>query len=308
MPRVNAIPVPRGAASGGRGKRKVAAMPDRLSARAAFVRRLRKSLKPGLWVLGGLFGVLVLPALVRSAAGVPAVGSVGGGFADLAAAAGLRVRHIEIDGADATPQPLIEAALGVDIGAPILGVSERAIAARVMALGPVQSAIVERVLPDTLIVRVVERRPFAIWQQAPGKFVVISRDGAVIADQSAQAARKRDPSLLLVVGGGAPAASEALESALAAHVPVQTRVIAAERVDGLRWNLVLHDHTLVKLPGQDAAQAKALAALDDLQARMQLLDRPVETIDLREPGRMIVKPYPTAAAESGKRPKASGGT
>jgi len=75
-------------------------------------------------------------------------------------------------------------------------------------------------------------------------------------------------------------------------------VVAAERVDGLRWNLVLKDKAVVKLP--DVDEADAIGQLAALQASVQLLDRPVEAIDLRIPGRLVVKPYPVAKPDSGK--------
>jgi cell division protein FtsQ len=80
---------------------------------------------------------------------------------------------------------------------------------------------------------------------------------------------------------------------LAANGPVMARVAAAERIDGLRWNLILKNQTVVKLPADDPQTA--LATLASLQTSMALLDRPVQSIDLRLPGKMIVHPYPTPA-------------
>ena len=77
-----------------------------------------------------------------------------------------------------------------------------------------------------------------------------------------------------------------------------SHVVAAERVDGLRWNLVLKDRTVVKLP--DAGEADAIEQLAALQASIQLLDRPVEMIDLRIPGQLVVRPYPAPKPNSGK--------
>jgi cell division protein FtsQ len=71
-------------------------------------------------------------------------------------------------------------------------------------------------------------------------------------------------------------------------------VAAAARVDGLRWNLILRNNTLVKLPAENEQQA--IARLSQLQASIALLDRPVEVIDLRFAGRLIVHPYPSVAA------------
>jgi len=73
----------------------------------------------------------------------------------------------------------------------------------VAQLGPVQSVTVERILPGTLIVSVTARDPLAIWQDnnnVTPQFVLIDKDGAVITNQDAAAAKRREPSLLLLSG------------------------------------------------------------------------------------------------------------
>ena len=138
------------------------------------------------------------------------------------------------------------------------------------------------------------------WQtQAAGgaaKFVLIDKAGNVIADQDAAAAKRRDPALLLLVGQDAPQCAAALMAELQAQKTVFSRVVAAERIDGLRWNLTLRDGAVVKLPADDAPTA--LAQLAGLQSSMALLDRPVEWIDLRQPDKLVVHPYPAVGGHS----------
>jgi cell division protein FtsQ len=282
-----------------RKTKKPAIQQDRLTARTLFIRRVKRSLRPGMWFLGGLCVVMLGSEALRA---IPAVGSVnpGGtirhGFAAIAAVAGFRVQKIEILGADTTPLPVIEAALGIRQGEPSLAVSLTAAASRLAQLGPVQSAVVQRALPGTIIVTITERSPYAIWQtQAPdgaAKFVLIDKSGNVIANQDAALAKRRDPELLLFVGQDAPAHAAALMAELYAAPAVLAHVAAAERIDGLRWNLTLKNQTVVKLPVDD--EQNAIATLATLQASMALLDRPVESIDLRQPDRMVVHPYPAA--------------
>jgi cell division protein FtsQ len=281
-----------------RKPKKPAPQQDRLTARALFMRRLKRSLKPGIWFLGGLcvlaIGSEALRAIPTVAPVISPAGTIRHGFAAIAAAAGFRITKIEILGADTTPLPVIQSALGIAPGDASLGVSLSAAAARIAQLGPVQTAIVQRALPGTIIVTITERAPYAIWQTgtdtgAP-KFVLIDKQGNVIANQDAAAAKRRNPALLLLVGADAPANAAALMAELQQDRPVLTRVVAAERIGGLRWNLTLKDQTVVKLPA-DNAQA-ALDQLASLQTSMALLDRPVETIDLRLPGRLVVHPYP----------------
>jgi cell division protein FtsQ len=269
-----------------------------LKARTLFFRRVKRSLKPGLWVLGGIVVIAVVTQAMRAVPDIgPVIAPVGGvrhAVASLAAAAGFRVTNIQIIGAETTPLPVIEAALGVVAGDPILGFSMQDAVARIDQLGPVQSATIRRAWPGTLIVTVTERAPYAIWQTeaADGgiKFVLIDKAGNVIANQDAAAARRRNPALLLLAGADAPQNASTLMGELEAEPDVMSRVVAAQRVGALRWNLILKDQAVVKLPADGERQA--LSQLAALQGSMALLDRPVEFIDLRLAGKMIVRPGP----------------
>ncbi len=306
MPRLSAVrsaPVRQPSRpAGARAKAKKPSPPqDRLSSRALFMRRVRRNLKPGLWVLGAFVVIAIGSELFREmpAMGpvVSPVGSMRHGFGALAADIGFRVGSVKVIGADTTPMPVIEAALGVGPGDPILGFSLQNAAARIAQLGPIQTATVERALPNTLIVTVTERAPYAVWQTARAggaQFVVIDKKGNVIADQDAVAAKRRNPALLLLAGGDAPQNAGSLMTELTEFPTVRAHVAAAARVDGLRWNLILHNNTLVKLPSENEQQA--IARLSQLQANIALLDRPVEVIDLRFTGRLVVRPYPSPAA------------
>ncbi len=294
MPRVSATVKP-GARPAVASRRKTPAPQDRLTARKFFLRRMRRAFMPGVWLLGC---VVVLSVGVSAVRGVH-IGAVRGGnfgLAGLAADVGYRLTNIEIVGANATDPGALAQAIGVKKGDPSLGFSLAAVQARVAGLGPVQSVTVQRLLPSTLRVIISERAAFAVWQQSenPPAFVLIDKDGNIIADQNAAAAKRRQPNLLLLAGADAPAHASALMDELAAVPTVQARVAAAQRVDGLRWNLVLHDQAVVKLPADDAPAA--LAELAGLQKSMALLDRPVEVIDLRQPGRLVVRPYPAIAS------------
>ncbi|HTJ91217.1 MAG TPA: cell division protein FtsQ/DivIB [Acidocella sp.] len=288
--------------------KKAAPAQDRLSSRALFIRRLRRSLRPGLLLLGGLAVVSVIARLVTSIpAAAPktetASAAHGSGLASLGAALGLRISGVTITGAKETDMTLLRQAIDVHTGEPTFGFSLDAVRKRVEQLGPVQTATVERELPGTLVVSIVERNAFAVWQTGgtdgqPPKFELIDKQGNVITDQNAIVAKRREPWLLLLVGADAPQNAQALITELQSVPSVFSHVVAAERVDGLRWNLVLKDRTVVKLP--DAGEANAIDQLAALQASMQLLERPVQSIDLRIPGRLVVKPYPTPKPDSGR--------
>ncbi len=261
---------------------------DRLGRLALLRRRARRLLRPIAWALIVSMAALIVVGLVRGAGTGGFFAGINAGVARLTADAGMRVRHVEIEGRANTPAPLLRAAIGVAPGDPMLGFSLTAARSRIESLSWVESATVERRLPDTIVVSLVERRPFAIWQNK-GKFVLIDRTGQVVAGQDVSAFSQ----LPLVVGVGAPEAAATLLDALTERPALQSRVVAAVRVGQRRWDLRMTGGIDVMLP--EGAVPQALDRLAQLQSTDALLDRPLAAVDLRLPDRLVVRPVSTPA-------------
>lgn len=293
---------------------------DRLTQRALFFRRIKRSLRPGLWIFGACAALVVGAELVRSLPSdtrvqpaatakattvqeASAASANPGMLANALARIGFRITDIKVNGATTTDSAALLQAIGVQDGEPTFGFSLSGVQQRLQALGPVQSATVERLLPGILEINVTERDAYAIWQTIKSghvAFELIDKNGNVIADQDAATAKRREPSLLLLSGAGAPEQASVLMPELKSQPQVLSHVVAAERIDGLRWNLILKNQTVVKLPTEN--ETAALAQLASLQNSMQLLDRPVESIDLRQAGRLVVRPYITVVPGMKKKP------
>ncbi len=269
-------------------KRPAAKLPDRPGRWQVLLRRQRRLLAPAAIGLAAL-AVIGLGASVLHAIGQGA--SFRERMGDATARLGLRVAQVIIDGRSKTPEPLLRAAIGVAPGDAILGWSVQAARGRIESINWVQSAVVERRLPDTIYVKLTERRPFAVWQHE-GKFRLIDNQGQVVTDSDVADFAGQLP---LVVGAGAPAAAAKLLEALAAQPTIQARVTAAVRVGERRWNLRLANGTDVLLP--EGADAQALARLAELQAQHALLDRPLQAIDMRLPDRFVFRPMPSHDSE-----------
>ncbi len=267
-------------------------MPDRPGRWQLIWRRGRKLLRPSLVLL------LILVAAGAGWGGLAAVGHGGGiGRRVLAATAGLglKVDRVVVEGRQKTPEKLLDAALRLHPGEPIYGFSLAAAQRRIEAINWVQSATVERRLPGTVLVRLVERRPFAVWQH-DGHFVLIDHAGNIVTNSDVAVFAGQVP---LVVGVGAPAAAGALIDTLSAYPKLMHELVAAVRVGNRRWNLRMKNGADVKLPeGEDAP---AVAKLAELEHRYRLLDRPLAVIDLRLPDRLVLRPEPngTGKAPSG---------
>jgi cell division protein FtsQ len=194
----------------------------------------------------------------------------------------LRVQTITIDGLKNTPEPLLRAALGVNVGDPILAFSVEEARARIEGLSWIEHVAVERRLPGTIYVAIAERRPFAIWQ-SQGKFLLIDRDGQIVTNEDVAAFGE----LPLVVGAGAPAHAAALLDLLTNFPDVRDHVTAMVRVGDRRWNLQLKNGMVVMLPeGHEDAACKRL---HELQTSQDMLDRPLISLDLRLADRLAVR-------------------
>jgi cell division protein FtsQ len=256
---------------------------------------------------------LVLPAVALlvlmavGAEGYSAVQAIGRGtnfrerLGEATAQLGLRVQDVVIENRQKTPEPMIRAALGVNRGDAILGFSLADARTRIESIKSVQSATVERRLPGTIVVQLVERRPFAVWQHQ-GQFELIDRGGQTVTDSDVASFASQVP---LVVGPGAPKAAAALIDALAAYPAIMSHLQAAVRVGERRWNLRMNNGADVLLP--EAAELPALAKLMELQTTYALLDRPLQVVDLRLADRLVVRAQPEKSETKDPAGKETGG-
>jgi cell division protein FtsQ len=218
--------------------------------------------------------------------------------ADAGADLHLTVESVQVEGRQRADGQAILAALGVSRGTPILSIDLDAAKARLETVAWVRNASIERLLPDTLYVRLTERAPLALWQHR-GKFDLVDQDGNVIANADIG----DYPFLPQVVGEGAPAATPDLLKALAGEPALQAHVTASIRVGGRRWNVELDNGIEIALPENNAAGAwHRLAALDRSD---KLLERTVQVIDMRLPDRVVLRVPPDVAKSIIKKGKAA---
>lgn len=262
---------------------------DRPGRLKLMLRRARKHARLSIGLVGTI-SVLALGWLtLRSAEPGGMIATVQTRFSQTAASAGLRVRHIEVEGRVNTPEPLLRAATGITRDEAILSVKLGAVKERIESLISVQSVTVERRLPDRIVIRLTERQPFAVWQNQ-GKFSLVDRTGKVV-EQDLTESR----GLPLIVGVGAPTAAAPLIDALNQNPALLSRLVAAVRIGERRWNLRLNTGADILLP--EAQEVAAIKRLMGLHLDQGLLDRPLKSVDLRLPDRLVVRPQTDAKPE-----------
>jgi len=208
----------------------------------------------------------------------------------------LVVESVQVEGRQRADKQAILSALGVSRGTPILSIDLDAAKARLETVPWVRSASIERLLPDTLYIRLIERAPLALWQHR-GKFDLVDQDGNAIADADIG----ENPSLPQVVGEGAPAAAPDLLKVLASEPELKAHVTASVRVGGRRWDIHLDNGIVVALPENNATSAwHHLAALERSD---KLLERNVQVVDMRLPDRVVLRVPPDIAKSIIKKGK-----
>ena len=149
----------------------------------------------------------------------------------------------------------------------------------------VKDVTVRRQLPDILYIKLVERKPIALWQKNK-KYYPLDEQGIVVKEECPECIQ----TFLLVVGSNAPQNAPALIEALNKHDAISDRIVAAKWVDDRRWNLHIDDienGKKVLLPDLDLEES--LNRLEKLQKERGVLDRQIEMLDLRIDDRSIIK-------------------
>jgi cell division protein FtsQ len=283
----------RPAAGGGAGAAAATRRPRR-----GWRRYARQAAFGGAAFATAMAATMAVIALGRSGALAPLGAETGDRFAAIAGSLGFAVADIQVEGRVMTARDAILGALDARRGTPIFRVDPAAAKAQLEALPWVRSAAVERRLPDTLYIRLVERTPLAISQHQ-GRLELIDRDGTPITGERLD----RFPGLLLVVGEDAPAQAAPLIDMLASEPELSKRVAAAIRVGGRRWNLRFDNGIDLQLPEDNPAAA--WTQLARLERANRLLARDVENIDMRLPDRLVVRTVPEPPKETPKKTRAT---
>jgi cell division protein FtsQ len=188
-------------------------------------------------------------------------------------------QHIKVVGAETLRPDAIRELAGVDASTNVLHLDTEAVAGRLLADPWIASATVERDLPATLVVEIVERRPVATVP-AMGAGSILANDGTVLPEAGAL-----PPLPTMHAGLGVPdeaqrAAAAALLSALDPVVAQRVRDVTVGQ-DGL-VAMRLRGGVAVDAggAGEEVAKATALRAILRWAATG---DRSVSAIDVSAP-------------------------
>jgi cell division protein FtsQ len=222
----------------------------------------------------------------------------------LANSAGFRITAVAINGRKQLTQDEVLAIGGVNGRSSLLFLDAAVVRDKLKTNPWIADATVLKLYPGQLQIDVVERSPFALWQQ-DGRLSVIAEDGAVLEPYMS----RRFVSLPLVVGKGAETRARDFLALLARYPQVRTATKAAIFVGERRWNLRLKDGLDIRLPENEVGNA--LAALSKFDREDRLFSRDIVAVDMRLPDRLTVQLSEDAAKAreelfKAKKPKKAG--
>jgi len=196
---------------------------------------------------------------------------------------GFVVEHVDVIGEGAISENDVIRALGVSSGDYLFEADLKNAQDRIEDITWVERAIVRRLWPDRIVVQIIERKPYALWQNN-NNFYLVDKDGAVISAASISTHSE----FPLIVGAKAPENYGAFKLILDNYPDHSARMSALVYHNTGRWDVLMNGDALrVKLPARNPQNA--LQKLQQLQASRQILDREIGVIDLRLSDRIVLQ-------------------
>lgn len=145
----------------------------------------------------------------------------------------------------------------------------------------IEDAVITRIYPDTISIKITEYPPMALWQ-APEGVKIIGENGRILADYDGN-----PRGLPLVVGKGADREAGSMLELMQRYPGISSQIKAMVRVGERRWDLELASGITVLLP--ETGEAVELERLSRMEAEQGLFERDVMMIDMRMADRMVVR-------------------
>ncbi len=244
------------------------------------------------WKLKSLIGAVIVSGLIGlylSPVGQAGVAACQKMWTVMAEQAHWRLNQVVVEGHKRTDVKTIMNALNITQNQKMDTISLVDARQKLLTLPWIKEAIVERHLPDKLVIRITEKTPIALWQNNQN-YQPLDELGHPIKDDKLLPA-----DLILVVGSDAPENTLSLLAALEQVPSINSDVKSAVRIEKRRWNLHLMDpEGGIKIMLPETGFDKALKRLVHQNEKENLLKKNVDAIDVRLSDRIILHPKKTS--------------
>jgi cell division protein FtsQ len=211
------------------------------------------------------------------------------------ASLGFQFRELIVEGRRLTDAQEIVSAVGLGVGDSLFLVSLDEIRLRLTALDTVKDAHVTRDFSGRIVVTLVERVPFALWQHHD-HLKVVDDAGVVLSREKPE----DYPYLVTMVGDKAAEHMDNLVSFLAADKTLAKEIVAAVFVSDRRWDIHFANGVKILLPEMNPKAA--WAKLAEMNREHDILKQSVQVIDLRIDDRVFIT-LPEEQAPKGDAPE-----
>ena len=196
---------------------------------------------------------------------------------------GFEIKNILISGTHNLSQDYLRNIINTQNHINILNVNLHSIYNKIIQNSWVEEIYVERILPDTIKIKVLEKKPIAIWQNHKGN-KLITINGDVISHANVN---KFTNSFPIIKGEKSKENISSILKILETNKNFAKNIWSLTFINQRRWDLHFNQGLIVRLPSQDVI--KAWQKIIKLQTNYNILNLKLTEIDLRNPEQILGK-------------------
>jgi len=197
---------------------------------------------------------------------------------------GFKLENVLIEGQHNISSEDILSKLEADKGTPIFSIHLDEVKSNLEKNSWVKSVSIQRRMPDTIYIDIVERVPIAIWQ-INKKLFLIDDDGFKITSENIE----NFAHLPHVIGSDANIYATSLIKDLSEYPEFASKIISSVRYGERRWNLNLQQNITIKMP--ETGFKEALKYIIQLDKASKLFDKNYKVIDLRDKDKYYIEKF-----------------
>ena len=196
---------------------------------------------------------------------------------------GFKIKNILISGTHNLSQDYLINIINTQNHINILNVNLHTIYNKIIQNSWVEETYVERILPDTIKIKVLEKKPIAIWQNQKGN-KLITINGDVISHANVNKFKNSFP---IIKGEKSKENISTILKILETNKNFAKNIWSLTFINQRRWDLHFNQGLIVRLPSQDVI--KAWQKIIKLQTNYNILNLRLTEIDLRNPEQILGK-------------------
>jgi len=147
----------------------------------------------------------------------------------------------------------------------------------------IETVKIERTLPSSIKIQIIEKKPVAIWQTKSGN-KLITKDGSIISNANVTAFKNNLP---IIIGKGANKDAFLILQILKKNPDLYNNVWSISYINKRRWNVHLNQGLIVLLPRVKIYDA--WTKIGFLQRKYKILDIGLTEIDIRNKNQIFAK-------------------